>query len=98
MAKENITDNFKKRNQNDIDLSKIDFKNLHINKRILTKYEQVNESAARKKGLTAQEVANIIFRENPQLLQEIEVIEVIRAWNTDRKDLKEYRRRERMSK
>ena len=93
---ENISENTK--TKRDIDFSKIDFKNLHITKRILTKYEQLNESAARKKGLTAKEVITVICRENPQLLEEKELIEIIRLWHTDRQDLKEYRRRERMDK
>ena len=93
---DNISKNTK--TKRDIDFSKIDFKNLHIPKRILTKYEQVNESATRKKGLTAQEVITVICRENPQLLEQKELIEIIRLWHTDRQDLKEYRRRERMDK
>ena len=93
---ENISENTETRH--DINFSKIDFKNLHIPKRILTKYEQTNESAARKKGLTAQEVVAVICRENPQLLEQKELIEIIRLWHTDRQDLKEYRRRERLNK
>ena len=96
MTMENISENIEE--QHHIDFSKIDFKNLHIPKRILTQYEQLNESAARKKGLTAKEVITIICRENPQLLEEKELTEIIRLWHTDRQDLKEYRRRERMNK
>ena len=92
----NISENTKTKRE--IDFSKIDFNNLHIPKRILTKYEQMNESTARKKGLTAQEVITVICRENPQLLEQKELIEIIRLWHKDRQDLKEYRRRERLDK
>jgi hypothetical protein len=69
-----------------------------LHKHILNEFEQVNHTAAGKRGLTAQQVATIICRENPQLLEMVELKEIIVAWNTDRQDLKEYRRRERMAK
>lgn len=69
-----------------------------LHKHILNEFEQVNHTAAGKRGFTAKEVATIICRENPQLLEIIEIKEMITAWNTDRQDLKEYRRRERMAR
>lgn len=67
-------------------------------KRILNEYENLCLTASGKKGLSAYEVAEIICRDKPELLQEKELVEILKAWNTDRKDLKEYRRRERMQK
>jgi hypothetical protein len=67
-------------------------------KKILTKDECINESAARKKGFTAQQVADVICRDNPSLLEIKEVQEMITYWHTDRKELKFYRKRERMGK
>jgi hypothetical protein len=84
-------------NIQDIDIEKL-HKAVSLHKHILSKFEQVNHTAAGKRGLTAEQVATIICRENPQLLEIIEIKEIIVAWNTDRKDLKEYRRRERMAK
>jgi hypothetical protein len=84
-------------NIQDIDIEKL-HKALSLHKHILNKFEQVNYTAAGKRGLTAQQVATIICRENPQLLEIVEMKEIILAWNTDRQDLKEYRRRERMAK
>jgi hypothetical protein len=71
-------------------------KSASLHKHILNQFEQVNHTAAGKRGLTAEQVATIICREKPQLLEIIEIKEIIVAWNTDRRDLKEYRRRERM--
>jgi hypothetical protein len=84
-------------NIQDIDVEKL-HKAVSLHKHILNKFEQVNYTAAGKRGLTAEQVATIICRENPQLLEMIEIKEIIVAWNTDRRDLKEYRRRERMAK
>jgi hypothetical protein len=84
-------------NIQDIDVEKL-HKAVSLHKHILNKFEQINHTAAGKRGLTAEQVATIICRENPQLLEMVEIKEIIVAWNTDRRDLKEYRRRERMAK
>ena len=84
-------------NIQDIDVEKLR-KAVSLYKHILNKFEQINHTAAGKRGLTAEQVATIICRENPQLLEMVEIKEIIVAWNTDRQDLKEYRRRERMAK
>jgi hypothetical protein len=84
-------------NIQDIDGKKL-LEEVRKHKHILNEFEQVNHTAAGKRGLTAQQVATIICRENPQLLNMAELKEIIVAWNTDRRDLKEYRRRERMAK
>ncbi len=84
-------------NIQDIDVEKLR-KAVGLHKHILTKFEQINHTATGKRGLTAEQVATIICRENPQLLEMVEIKEIIVAWNTDRRDLKEYRRRERMAK
>lgn len=84
-------------NIQDIDVEKLR-KAVSLHKHILNKFEQINHTAAGKRGLTAEQVATIICRENPQLLEMVEIKEIIVAWNTDRQDLKEYRRRERMAK
>jgi hypothetical protein len=76
----------------------IDVYSPDFSKKIFTKDECVNESAARKKGFTAQQVADIICRDNPSLLERKEIQEMITYWNTDRKELKDYRRRERIVK
>ncbi len=81
----------------DIDVEKLR-EAVRQHKHILNEFEQINHTAAGKRGLTAEQVATIICRENPQLLEIIEVKELIVAWNIDRRDLKEYRRRERMAK
>jgi hypothetical protein len=83
-------------NIQDIDVEQLR-KAVNLHKHILNKFEQVNNTAAGKRGLTAEQVATIICRENPQLLEIIEIKEIIVAWNIDRQDLKKYRRRERMS-
>jgi hypothetical protein len=84
-------------NIKDIDVEKL-HKTVSLHKHILNKFEQINYTVAGKRGLTAEQVATTICRENPQLLEMVEIKEIIVAWNTDRKDLKEYRRRERMAK
>jgi hypothetical protein len=84
-------------NIQDIDIVELR-KAVSLHKHILNKFEQINHTAAGKRGLTAEQVATIICRENPQLLEIIEIKEIIVAWNTDRRDLKEYRRRELMAK
>jgi RNA-binding protein YhbY len=66
-------------------------------KTILTEYENICYTAAGKRGLTANQVAEIICKGNPKLLQEKELIEILKAWNTDRNDLKDYRKRERLA-
>ena len=66
-------------------------------KRILNEYESLCLTASGKRGLTAYQVVEIICKDNPALLQEKELVEILKAWDTDRKDLKEYRRRERMA-
>jgi hypothetical protein len=84
-------------NIQDIDTEKL-LEEVRKHKHILNEFEQVNHTAAGKRGLTAHQVATIICRENSQLLEIIELKEIILAWNTDRQNLKEYRRRERMAK
>jgi hypothetical protein len=84
-------------NIQDIDVEKLR-KAVSLHKRILNKFEQINHTAAGKRGLTAEQVATIICRENPQLMEMIEIKEIMVAWNTDRQDLKEYRLMERMAK
>ena len=84
-------------NIQDINVEKLR-KAVSLPKHILNKFEQINHTTAGKRGLTAEQVTTIICRENPQLLEMVEIKEIIVAWNTDRQDLKEYRRRERMAK
>ena len=88
--------------QNPFNIKDIDVEKLRqavsLHKHILNKFEQVNHTATGKRGLKAEQVATIICRENPQLLEMVEIKEIIVAWNTDRQDLKEYRQRERMAK
>ena len=79
-------------------MKKIDVYSPNFPKKILTKEECINESAARKKGFTAQQVADVICRNNPSLLETKEVQEMITHWHTDRRELKSYRKRERMSR
>ena len=67
-------------------------------KRILNEYENVCLTASGKRGLSAYQVAEIICKDKPALLREKEVVEILKAWNTDRKDIKECRRRARMAK
>lgn len=73
-------------------------KKLTFNKTVMTKYEGLCHTAAGKRGLTAHQVADIICQDNPELLKIKELIEVLKAWDTDRNDLKNYRKRERMAK
>ncbi len=79
-------------------MKRIDVYSPNFPKKILTKDECINETAARKKGFTAQQVADVICRDNPSLLDIKEIQEIITHWHTDRRELKGYRKRERMEK